>query len=62
MPALPIAQSAIPIHAMTPKPESGSRAMKANGSEKKTTKSAWNWKNQKKFRFALAPHFARSAR
>ena len=36
--------------------------MNANGSEKKTTNSAWNWKKTKKFRLALAPHFARSER
>ena len=33
----------------------GSSATNANGSEKKTTKTAWSWKSQKKFRFARAP-------
>ena len=41
---------------------SRSSAIKANGSEKKTTKTAWTWKNQKNLRFAFRAHFARSAR
>ena len=57
---LPIAQSVMPIHATTPKPALGSTAISANGSEKNTTKRAWNWKNQKNFRFAFSLHFARS--
>jgi len=36
--------------------------MKAKGSEKKTTKSAWSWKKTKNLAFAEEPHFARSAR
>jgi hypothetical protein len=61
VPTFPIAHSAIPIHATTPKLESGSSAMNANGSEKKTTKSACAWKKTKKFRFAFSPHLRRSS-
>jgi len=35
--------------------------MKAKGSEKKTTKSAWAWKKMKKLRFAFSPHLRRSS-
>jgi hypothetical protein len=62
VPTFPTAHTATPTQASQEIVAYGSRQTSANGSEKKTTNSAWNWKNQKNLRLALAPHVARSAR